>query len=146
MIENLTLRIQDAISGVCTVMYSPSFHTSPCGYKLCLRINLNGVESGVGTHVALYVHVVRGDYDGFLEWPFSKGFRLSIVDQSEDVKSRHHISKTVVAERELNAFQRPVAPFNTIGFGYQDFTPIEQIHEPQYTKNNTLLVKFEIIG
>lgn len=56
------------------MMYSPGFYTSPYGYKLCLRINLNGLENGDGTHVALFVHVMRGDYDEHLEWPFSKGF------------------------------------------------------------------------
>lgn len=80
------------------MMYSPGFYTSPYGYKLCLRINLNGLENGDGTYVALFVHVMRGDYDEHLEWPFSKGFKLSIEDQSDVVESRHHITKKVVAE------------------------------------------------
>ena len=145
-IENLAKCYQDAVSGASTVMYSPGFYTSPYGYKLCLRINLNGLENGDGTHVALFVHVMRGDYDEHLEWPFSKGFKLSIKDQSDVVESRHHITKRAVAEPELSAFQKPVSPFNIIGFGYPDFAPTEIINQPQYTKKNTLLVKFKITG
>lgn len=104
------------------------------------------MENGDGTYVALFVHVMRGDFDEHLEWPFSKGFKLSIKDQSDVVESRHHITKKVVAEPELSAFQKPVAPFNTIGFGYPDFAPTEIINQPQYTKKNTLLVKFKITG
>ena len=111
-----------------------------------MRINLNGVDDGVGKHIALFVHLMQGDYDDFLEWPFAKKFRLSIMDQSDDEEPRHDISKTLVADPQLHAFQRPMAPHNYRGFGYQEFAAIEMIHKPQYTKNNMLLVKFEIIA
>ena len=146
-IENIDRCCQDAISGVSPVMYSPGFYASPHGYKLCLRINLNGVKSGVGTHLALYVHMMRGDYDNHLEWPFSKGFSLSIVDQSDDKSLRYHITETVITKPELSAFQRPVPPHNVISSeysGYEHFASIDEIHKPQYCKNNTLLVKFEL--
>lgn len=68
------------------------------------------------------------------------------MDQSDGVESKHHITKRVTAEPERNAFQRPVAPFNVIGFGYPDFAPTDIINKPQYTKNNTLLVKFKLTG
>ena len=128
-----------------TAKYSPAFYTSPNGYKLCLRINLNGVDSGLGKHVALYVHMVQGDYDDTLDWPFTGTFTLSILDQSYDVSSRHHISKTVNADPSLHSFQRPTAPHNYHGYGYEEFASLEQICEPGYIKNNTMLVKFEII-
>ena len=111
-----------------------------------MRINLNGIEDGVGKHVALFIHLMRGDHDDFLQWPFAKKFKLSILDQSEDEGEHHDISKTLVAEPKLQACQRPVAPHNYYGLGYPKFAPIELICQPQYTKNDTLLVKFEMIG
>ncbi|KAL9955416.1 hypothetical protein ACROYT_G036739 [Oculina patagonica] len=143
-IDNYTQCREDAINEVMTTIYSPSFYTSPYGYKLCMRINLNGVGSGVGKSVTLYVHMVKGDYDHTLDWPFTGKFTLSILDQSDDVSSRLHISKTIDAEPHLEAFQRPTAPHNKRGFGYEEFASLEQICEPQYIKNNTLLVKFEM--
>ena len=107
---------------------------------------MNGVDDGVGKHVALFIHLMRGDYDDFLQWPFTKKFRLSILDQSEDEGEHHDISKTLVAEPKWQACQRPVALHNYYGLGYPKFAPIELICQPQYTKNDTLLVKFEVIG
>lgn len=94
--------------------------------------------------MALFVHMVLGDYDHTLNWPFTEKFTLSILDQSDDVSSRRHISKTIDAEPHLDAFLRPTAPHNKYGFGYEEFASLEQICEPQYIKNNTLLVKFEM--
>ncbi|RMX59687.1 hypothetical protein pdam_00012082, partial [Pocillopora damicornis] len=142
-IENIDRCCEDAISGVSPVMYSPGFYASPHGYKLCLRINLNGVKSGVGTHVALYVHMMRGDYDNHLEWPFSKGFSLSIVDQSDDESLQYHITETVITKPELSAFQRPVPPHNVISSeysGYEHFAPIDKIHKPQYSNTQKLKI------
>ena len=48
-----------------------------------MRINMNGVDDGIGKHMALFIHLMRGDYDDFLQWPFAKNVRLSILDQSE---------------------------------------------------------------
>ena len=108
-----------------------------------MRINLNGVDSGVGKHVALFVHMMQGDYDNILEWPFTGRIALSILDQSDTAEFRHHISETLVAKPNLLAFQRPTAPCNYKGYGYVEFAPIEQIREPQYVKNNTMLVRIK---
>ncbi|XP_058964589.2 TNF receptor-associated factor 2-like isoform X2 [Pocillopora verrucosa] len=138
---------EDAISGTSPTKYSSPFYTSlHCGYNLCMRINMDGVDDGVGKHVALFIHLMRGDHDDFLQWPFAKKFRLSILNQSGDEGEHHDISKTLVAEPKWKACQRPEAPHNYYGLGYPKFAPIELICQPQYTKNDTLLVKFEMIG
>lgn len=143
-IENYRQCRQDAINGVMTAIHSPAFYTNLYGYKLCMRINLNGVDSGVGKHVALFVHMMQGDYDTILEWPFTGRIALSIMDQSDGAEYRHHISETLVAKPNLLAFQRPTAPRNYKGYGYVEFAPIEQIREPKYVKNNTMLVRIQI--
>ena len=143
-IENYQQRRQDAINGIPTAVHSPAFYTSLCGYKLCLRINLNGVDSGVGRYIALFVHMMQGDYDSILEWPFTGGITLTILDQSEGTEFRQHISKTLIASPNLSAFQRPTAPRNCKGYGYVEFAPIEHIRYPQYIKNNTMLVRVQI--
>ncbi|KAJ7373536.1 TNF receptor-associated factor 6 [Desmophyllum pertusum] len=130
---------QDAISGVMTAQYSPPFHTSSHGYKLCMRICLNGIDNGVGRYVALFIHMLPGDYDNILMWPFTGRIVLSILDQSGD----DHIWQTLLTKPYLLSFQTPTAPLNQQGYGFVEFAPIEVIREPQYVKNNILLVKFE---
>ncbi|XP_015776359.1 PREDICTED: TNF receptor-associated factor 6-like [Acropora digitifera] len=143
-IENYRQRRQDAINGIATAVHSPAFYTSLYGYKLCLRINLNGVDRGVGRYIALYVHMMQGDYDSILEWPFTGRITLTILDQSEGTEFRQHISETLIAKPNLLAFQRPTAPRNYKGYGYVEFAPIEHIRDPQYIKNNTMLVRVQI--
>ena len=142
-IDNYRQCRQDALSGVMTAIHSPSFHTSLYGYKLCMRINLNGVDSGVGKHVALFVHMMQGDYDKFLEWPFTRIITLSICDQTDGAEYRHHITETMITRNNLS-FQRPITFLNQTGYGYPNFAPIEAIREPQYVRNNTMLVKIKI--
>ena len=52
-------------------VHSPCFYTSQTGYKLCLRVNLNGVDSGVDRFIAVFVHVNRGAFDAIIDWPFA---------------------------------------------------------------------------
>ena len=109
-----------------------------------MRINLNGVDRGVRKHVALFVHMMQGDYDTILGWPFTGRIALSILDQSDASELRHHISETLVAKPNLLAFQRPTTPRNYKGYGYVEFAPIEQIREGQYVRHNVMLVRIQI--
>lgn len=51
------------------VWYSPSFYIGQ-GYRFCLAFHLNGVGTGKGTHVAVYLHQMVGQFDANLTWPF----------------------------------------------------------------------------
>ncbi|KAK2168146.1 hypothetical protein LSH36_20g13049 [Paralvinella palmiformis] len=81
-IREYSQKRKDAIERKATVHHSPGFYTSPHGYKMCIRANLNGVESGTGTHLSLFVHVMQGEYDEILPWPFLGHVVLSILDQT----------------------------------------------------------------
>lgn len=126
-----------------TALHSDALYTHLNGYKMCMRINLNGVDSGLGKHIALFVHMMQGDYDSILEWPFTGRIVLSILDQS-DADHRHHLSESLIAKPNLLAFKRPTAPRNYKGYGYVEFAPIEQMREGTYVKNNTMLVKIQV--
>lgn len=49
-----------------------AFYTSKYGYKMCLRIYLNGDGTGRGTHLSLFFVVMRGHSDALLKWPFNQ--------------------------------------------------------------------------
>ena len=125
-----------------TAIYSPAF--SLYGYKLCMRINLNGVDDGEGEHVALYMHMMQGDNDAVVEWPFKlRKVEFTILDQFDATEVRHHISRSL----EVNpyaAFQRPTTPRNHQGHGYAEFAPIARIRDGHHVINNTMLVYIQI--
>ena len=55
---------------------------------MCICVIANGRGSGAGTHVSVAVHLMRGEYDSRLVWPFRGDITIQIVnhnyDQAED--------------------------------------------------------------
>ena len=49
-----------------------AFYTSKYGYKMCLRIYLNGDGTGRSSHLSLFFVVMRGLSDALLKWPFNQ--------------------------------------------------------------------------
>ena len=58
------------------------------GYKMCLRVDANGHKEGKGTHVSVYIYLMRGDNDDNLKWPFKGTIKVSLLNQLED--GQHH--------------------------------------------------------
>ena len=63
-------------SPVCCVF--AAFYTSKYGYKMCLRIYLNGDGTGRGSHLSLFFVVMRGHSDALLKWPFNQKVTLPL--------------------------------------------------------------------
>lgn len=55
-----------------------AFYTNKYGYKMCLRIYLNGDGTGRGTHLSLFFVVMRGHSDALLKWPFNQ--KVSVIN------------------------------------------------------------------
>ena len=51
--------------------YSPPFYSHLGGYKMCLNVCANGYGKGKGTHVSVFVCLMKGEFDDDLQWPFS---------------------------------------------------------------------------
>ena len=59
--------------------HSPPFYTEPVGYKLCIKVS----KSESGTHMSLYVYIMRGEYDSRLEWPFKGSITIQLVNHKK---------------------------------------------------------------
>ena len=49
---------------------SPPFYTHCGGYKLCLEVYPNGCEEAKGKFVSVFFHMMSGEFDDYLMWPF----------------------------------------------------------------------------
>ena len=58
------------------------------GYKMCMKVYANGRNKVKGTHVSVYVYLMRGDNDDNLKWPFKGTVKVSLLNQLED--GQHH--------------------------------------------------------
>ena len=89
-------------------LYSPPFYTGRNGYKMCIRVYLNGDGSGRNTHLSVFFVLMRGEFDPLLKWPFDCKVSLILVDQEH----RKHIVQTFQPTPKSSSFQRPVADMN----------------------------------
>ena len=83
------------------IWYSPHFYTHPSGYKMCLKVYANGDGSGKGTHLSIYVYLMRGEFDDLLKWPFRGEVSVKLLNQVEDknhIVDKIHFDETKPAE------------------------------------------------
>ena len=102
---------------------SPPFYSHVGGYKMCIKVNPNGVGDGAGTHVSMFVYLMRGEYDNDLLWPFRGRITFQLVNRRADTghvsyavnyddKTEHDTAGRVTeGERAIN------------GWGLTRFTP-----------------------
>lgn len=135
-IENYSQRFQETLVNKTPSLYSPPFYTARYGYKMCARIYLNGDGAGKGTHVSLFISVMKGEYDAILPWPFSKKITLKLLDQSrvED------ITETFRADPNSSSFKRPKTDMN-IASGCPKFCTHSRLQTNGYVRENTIFVK-----
>ena len=102
------------------------------------------MDTGYGSHVSLFVHMMQSEWDDTLEWPFSGKISLSILDRSDDGETRRHISETLETSTNLLASQKPTTPRNDDGYKYIQFARIEALQHRQYLKDDCLVVRAQV--
>uniref|UniRef100_A0A9J8CMU2 TNF receptor-associated factor n=1 Tax=Cyprinus carpio carpio TaxID=630221 RepID=A0A9J8CMU2_CYPCA len=136
-ISDFSKKRQDAVAGRAPAMFSPAFYTSKYGYKMCLRIYLNGDGTGRGTHLSLFFVVMRGHSDALLKWPFNQKVTLMLLDQN----NREHIIDAFRPDISSSSFQRPVSDMN-IASGCPLFCPLSKLDSKNsYIRDDTIFIK-----
>ena len=72
--------------------YSPPFYIHHGSYKMCICVEANGYAEGKGTHISVFVYLMRGKNDDNLPWPFRGEVTITLLNQLED---KSHLTKTV---------------------------------------------------
>ena len=72
--------------------FGPGFYTAPGGYKMCVRVDVYGAGDGKGTHVSVYVYLMKGEFDDKLHWPMRANIIVKILNWKEDL---NHIQESV---------------------------------------------------
>ncbi|XP_065420180.1 TNF receptor-associated factor 2-like isoform X1 [Chrysemys picta bellii] len=133
-------KMQQALSKQTPAIYSAPFYTARYGYKLCLKIYLNGDGTGAGTHISLFLVLMRGEYDFWLNWPFHLKVSLTLLDQV----GKRHFSHAFQPSPTSSSFQRPVSKYN-IASGVPEFFPLYQLHAPGATYIHEDTLAFEAV-
>ena len=67
---------------------SDTFYTHNKGYKVCLRVYAAGNGDGEGTHLSVFLWLMKGPHDDELTWPLRGNFEIKLLNQISD--SEHH--------------------------------------------------------
>ncbi|CAF1157140.1 unnamed protein product [Adineta ricciae] len=148
-ITNVHEKMYDAMSERQTSIYSPPFYTSPTGYKLCIRLYLNGDGTSRGTHASIFLVVLRGEFDGILKWPFQYSVAFCLCDQrtmleSNGTREPKHIIGCFKPDTKSISFQKPTSSVN-IASGIPKFCSLDTLNQSAddnlYIYQDTMIIK-----
>ncbi|XP_032237702.2 TNF receptor-associated factor 4 [Nematostella vectensis] len=122
---------------------SPPFYTGQYGYKLRAEAFLNGLGQGKGTHLSLYVVIMKGDYDSVLPWPFQQRVDFILIDQDDDFTSRQNKTWRLTCDRNSDYFGRPNKA-KSLGFGCPKFVSQETLKSRNFVRDNTVFIMIEV--
>ena len=123
-----------------------AFYTHPCGYQMCISVVPKGVGDGEGTHVSIFMYMMRGPFDDYLNWPFRGKITIQLVNQAGD---HNHIEKIFpYTDRTPEYIASRVTGSGRAEKGqgkYQFLAHIDldynAARKTQYLKNNHLIVR-----
>ena len=124
-----------------TPILSDAVYSYRFGRLMGIRIYPNGVGSGRGTHVAIFIHLMKSTFDDLLDWPYDGTITVSVLHRRG---ARGDIRRIIQAKPNLLAFQQPHGTICRTGYGYERFAQIQEFFAPRYVKDDELLVKIEL--
>jgi hypothetical protein len=139
-VPDLSRRKREAIMGKTLSLYSAPFYTSRHGYKICLRIYLNGDGAGRGSHLSFFLTMMKGEFDPLLPWPFKQTTTLMLLAQDGVTKD---ISQSFKPDEFSSSFQRPKSEMN-VASGCPQFCSLSVLDNPAYVQNDCLYLKCSV--
>lgn len=124
-------------------MFSRAFHSSRYGYRMCGKIYVNGNNDGEGTHISIYIVIMKGPHDSFLPWPFPHRVKVMLMARTGDKLLDYTGTIRPISHQE--AFQRPISATNPeVGFSkFVSHSVLE--HSDTYLHNDSFRIKI-IVG
>ncbi len=124
--------------------YSPTFYSHPNGYKMCVCV------SSDGPHISVLVHLVRGEFDDSLQWPFSGSINVYLLNQRHD--GGHHSAEVVYdsdttlvqSGRVEGTFERSAGHGNPLFIEYEQLA-YEQSTDCEYLSQDRLRFMIECV-
>jgi len=69
-----------------------------CSYITFKLFNILFIDNlqGEGSHLSVYIHMLTGEYDALLEWPFSQPITFQLIDQNENHDERQTVMERLI--------------------------------------------------
>ena len=138
-IDDVQRRFQDAITGRSKRVESLPFYTSHRGFKCQMSVYLNGDGEYRGTHVSVFLMIMRGDFDALLSWPFEQKVTFTLIDQ----EGNNDYLDSFWPRYGGTSWERPRNTRN-IGSGIPKFFLHENLFSGGYIRDDTMFIRVEI--
>ena len=102
-----------------------------------LRIDLNGNSDAKGTHMSIFLQLMKGEFDDIIEWPFDKMVTFVVIHQDKNKCFKHSLR---AKNQRVNSFKQPVNNHNE-PFGFRSFIALEKLHADGFIKNDTIYIR-----
>ncbi|XP_065069784.1 TNF receptor-associated factor 3-like [Rhopilema esculentum] len=134
---------QKAIDEEEIALFSNTIYTGLYGYRLRAVAYLDGIASGKGTHLSLYITLEQGEFDALLKWPFKQKVFFTLLDQGKNSSPAQHRTEELLGDRSSTSFHRPKSESNP-GWGFPKFISIEKLMSGTYIKDDCMFIKIEV--
>lgn len=139
-IPDIRRRYRDAVDRKTISLYSPPFYTSPHGYRMCIRVYLNGDGLGKGTHISVFFVLMKSEHDCLLSWPFKQSVRFTLINQ---VNQANSISEAFAPDLSSPSFQQPTGEMN-VASGFPKFVRQSILQNEEFTQGNAIYIKAQV--
>ena len=120
--------------------YSDPFYTHRYGYKLCVRLYLNGDGIGKETHLSVFLVIMKGEYDALLRWPFRDKVTIRLLNQKSCTDD---IVDMFRPDSISSSFKRPTSEMN-IATGWPKFAKKEIYETAPYVVDDCFFLHIHI--
>ena len=143
-IDDFTKQLQDAKQEDRDItLSSDPFYTHVGGYRIKLRLYPNGYCIGKGTHLSVYMAIMKGKFDAVLTWPFNWEYTFTLLDQKPDQTKRKDVVYSLTPDISKSSYQRPTKDENK-AIGNPKFVSHEILQSENYVVDGVLFIKFEV--
>ena len=118
------------------------------GYKMCISVYPNGISTGEGNFLSLFVHLMQGHNDDNLKWPFKGTIKVSLLNQLEDGQHRSKMPWMPGKEVPDTSTGRVTSGERAVGWGHAQFLPHSDLayqsdRNCQFLKEDTLFIRVD---
>ena len=139
-IPEINRRFGDAQARRTLSLYSPPFHASAHGYRMCIRAYLNGDGSGKGTHISVFFVLMKSEHDNLLPWPFRRPVTFQLINQDNPSST---ISETFMPDVHSPSFQQPKSEMN-VASGFPRFAKQSVLSDSSFTKGDAIFIRCKV--
>ena len=124
--------------------YTSPFYTHYHGYKLQLKVSVNGDGSRKGSHVSVFAYLMKGEYDDSLKWPFCADLTIELLNWRED---QNHIKTSFRFPEAIGAHVSQGVRGGNLGipsFVSHSSLPCEGLQNMKYVENDCLRFRVNV--